>query len=198
MNRTDDWHKVHKKSRLLPIVLITCIVAAAAGLFLYGLRLGLNQSAAGSASNPVADPRSYVGQVVAMQNIQPVIEDGKIKVKLAEVIQAGIVGFTTENDRGDAVPMMVYITPSGRLNAGTAQCACGNSSFSLAGRAVVCDACRSTYDIEYLTYLSGAAICEKYPPTAMMPVVEDGIVEIEQQDVLRWRNQARENAGGVS
>lgn len=190
MNKPADMKARSKNRRLLPVFLIAGVVAVVAGLVLYALLAQPNLPADGETGIMVADARSYVGQVVYMQIIQPEIEDGKIKIPLAEVTQANIVGFTTTNDRGDPVPMMVYITPSGRLNASTAQCACGSCSFSLAGRTVVCDACRSTYDIENQSYLSGAAICARYPLTVMNPVVSDGVIEIDQQDALIWRNQA--------
>ena len=180
--------------RRLPVFLIAGVLTVVAGLVLYVLIAQPNLPAGGESGILVADARSYVGQIVYMQIVQPEIENGKIKIPLADVTQANIVGFTTANDQGEPVPIMVYIAPSGRLNASTAQCACGSCSFSLAGRAVVCAACRSTYDIENQSYLSGAAICAKYPLTVLKPVVSDGVVEIDQQEALIWRNLAGSNA----
>lgn len=178
---------MNKRSRLLLVSLTVVVGLSAVGWLIYAL-LSQPSPATGTLGDPVAAPRSYVGKVIQAQVMEPVVENGKVMLKLADVDQANIIRFELTNDLGDPVPMMVYITSSGRLYAGDALCACGCSEFSLAGKALVCSSCRSTYDIETQKYLSGAAICEQYPPTSMLPVVQDGLIVISQSKVLSWRN----------
>lgn len=180
---------MNKRSRLLLVSLITVAGLLAVGWLIYAL---LSQPNPATVGDPVAAPRSYIGKVVQAQVMEPVIENGKVMLKLTDVDQANIVRFELTNDLGDPVPMMVYITSSGRLYAGDSLCACGCSEFSLAGKALVCSSCRSTYDIENQKYLSGAAICEQYPPTSMQPAVQDGWITISQSKVLNWRNSQRQ------
>ena len=140
---------------------------------------------------PVAVPRSYVGRVVSMARVEPVVENGQIKLPLAEIDRNNIVFFELENDQGTLVPMMAYITPSGRLFAGSSMCEpCRGRTFSLAGETLVCDTCRTTYTIEDHRFISGAAICGSYAPVYMNPVVTNGMVVIDQQQVLSWRIRA--------
>ncbi|MBS3977950.1 MAG: DUF2318 domain-containing protein [Syntrophomonadaceae bacterium] len=140
---------------------------------------------------PVASPRSYVGRVVSMTPIKPVVSEGQIKFPLAIVDKYHIVFFELQNDQGFQVPLMAYITPTGRLFAGSSMCEpCRGRTFSLAGETLVCDTCRTTYTIEGRKFISGAAICGTYPPVDMNPVVKDGMVIIDQQKVLSWRIRA--------
>ena len=198
MSKSAAPGRAAKAIRPLTGVFLACVVLAAAGGLLYVLLAGPRQTAASDTGALVAEPRSYVGKVVPMQHIQPVIGNGQIRILLDEVIQAGIVGFSAQNDQGDPVPMMVYLQPSGHIKAGTAQCACGGDSFLLAGRAVVCDACRAAYDIDTLAYLSGAAICARYPLAPIDLHMADGVVAIAQKDVPGRRNQDQAETGATS
>jgi uncharacterized protein YbaR (Trm112 family) len=140
---------------------------------------------------PVAAPRSYVGRVVSMTRVTPVVENEQVKIPLAEIDRNNIVYFELENDQGTLVPLMAYITPSGRLFAGSSMCEpCRGRTFSLAGETLVCDNCRTTYTIEDHRFISGATICGSYAPVYMNPVVTDGMVVIDQQEVLSWRIRA--------
>ena len=165
------------------------IVLVAAG-FVFNAFFPLN-ARAGALGKPVAAPRSYVGKVEQMKTIQPVVENGKITFKLADVDKLNMVNFELKNNEGFLVPVMAYITSSGRLFAGSSLCECGSRKFFLAGEALVCSSCRTTYTIEDQKFISGAAIAGKYPPTSMKPVVENGTILIEQSEILNWRIRAK-------
>ena len=142
-------------------------------------------------AEPVAESRSYVGELISMTEVEPLIEDDMIKIPLAVVDGNSIVSFTVENDEGFAVPLMAYITPSGRLFAGSSMCEpCRGRTFSLAGETLVCDTCRTTYTIENHQFITGSTACGAYPPVYMEPQVEDGTINIELDKVLSWRIRA--------
>jgi hypothetical protein len=165
-------------------------VVAAAGFlaFLFFPRHAASPSS--TLGEPVAAARSYIGKVEQMTPIQPVVENGMIRFALSDVDKANIVSFEMENDERFLVPMMAYITSSGRLFVGCSLCACGGKTFSLAGKALVCDTCRSTYDIETQLFLAGVSLCRKYPPVPMKVTVANGRILLDRSNVLKWRNPA--------
>lgn len=139
----------------------------------------------------VATPRSYVGEFISMTPVEPVVEDGKVKIPLSVVEENSIVFFELENDEGTVVPLMAYITPSGRVFTGSSMCEpCRGRTFSLAGETLVCDVCRTTYTIEDHKFISGAQACGQYPPSYMEPVVENGLIVFDYAEVLNWRIRA--------
>jgi hypothetical protein len=174
---------------MLALLAVTLVIVGL-GVVLPGL-LRPNQADAEYLGEPVVAPRSYVGRVVSMTRVEPVVLEGQIKIPLATVDRHNIVFFELKNDQGILVPLMAYITPSGRLFAGSSMCEpCRGRTFSLAGETLVCDTCRTTYTIEDRKFISGAAICGTYPPVYMNPIVKDGMVIIDQQKVLSWRIRA--------
>jgi hypothetical protein len=137
---------------------------------------------------PVAETRSYIGKFISMTKVEPVIENSEIKISFADVDQNNIVFFEAENDEGTVVPLMAYITPTGRLFVGSSMCEpCRGRTFSLAGETLVCDTCRTTYTIEEHKFISGAVACGSYPPVNMNGRIEGGFVVIDQAEVLNWR-----------
>jgi len=99
--------------------------------------------------------------------------------------------FEIENNENQLVPLMMYITPSGRIFAGSSMCEpCRGRTFSLAGETLVCDTCKTTYNIETHEFISGSPTCGKYPPVNMSPIIEDGMVIIELEEVLNWKIRA--------
>jgi len=136
----------------------------------------------------VASPRSYIGEVISMTSVEPVIENNLIKIPLSQVSDNNIVSFEIANSEGELVPLMAYITPTGRLFAGSSMCEpCRGRTFSLAGETLLCDTCRTTYDIENHEFISGAYACGSYPPVNMNPRVEGDMIIIELEEVLNWR-----------
>lgn len=175
-----------QKSKL-PLIIGVVAIILAVGFFYLQLS-GTGQAQVEYFGEPVASPRSYVGKFISMTTVEPVIEDGKIKISFDEVEQNSIVYFEVENDEGTMVPLMAYITPSGRLFAGSSMCEpCRGRTFSLAGETLVCDTCRTTYTIEDHKFISGAVACGSYPPVNMNGTIVNGMVEIELQEVLSWR-----------
>ena len=175
----------------LPLVAVVIAIVIITSVFFY-FKMGSEGEAKGEYfGERVAEPRSYLGELYSMQNVEPVIEDGRIKVSLYEVDRNNIVYFEVENNEGFMVPLMAYITPTGHLFAGSSMCEpCGGNRFSLAGETLVCDLCRTTYTIEDHIFISGSAACGSYPPVYMNPVIEDGMVIIELNEVLNWRIRA--------
>ncbi len=178
-----------QKSRLPLIIGIMMVVVAVAFVYIQSNIRG--QAEGDYFGDPVTAPRSYLGQVVPMTSVEPLIEEGRIEIPFDKVTENNIVYFEVANDEGFLVPLMAYITPSGRLFAGSSMCEpCGGRTFSLAGETLVCDTCRTTYTIEEHKFLSGSPACGSYPPVNMNPVLENGMMVIDLQEVLNWRIRA--------
>lgn len=181
---------MQRPKRHIIYLLVVAVVAAGLGVTWLATRQA-GQPAVQYFGEPVAAPRSYVGRVISMTRVEPVLENGQIKISLGEIDKNNIVSFELENDQGTLVPLMAYITPSGRLFAGSSMCEpCRGRTYSLAGETLVCDTCRTTFTIEDHRFISGSAICGAFTPVYMHPVVSDGMVIIEQQQVLSWRVRA--------
>ncbi|AOY77469.1 Fe-S-containing protein [Clostridium formicaceticum] len=174
------------KSRLPLMIAACCAVLAVVVLFVV---LGASkQEEEKYFGDTVAASRSYVGEFISMTPIAPIVEDGQIKIALQDVDQNNIVFFEVENNEGDLVPLMAYITPSGRIFVGSSMCEpCRGRTFSLAGDTLVCDTCRTTYNIENHEFISGSSACGSYPPVNMNPEIQDEIIMIDLEEVLNWR-----------
>ena len=123
-----------------------------------------------------------------MTSIEPVVEDGKIIIPIDVIDEYNIVSFELENNENLLVPLMAYITPSGRLFVGSSMCEpCRGRTFTLAGETLVCDACRTTYDIEDHEFIAGSRTCGSYPPVNLNPKIEGDRVIIDLENVLTWR-----------
>lgn len=176
------------KTIVVTILLVAIIGVAIAGFFFSGSEAETDGSLLGE---PSALTRSYIGRVVSMTEIEPDITGEWVNISLSLLEEKDIVYFEVENDVGFMVPMMTYITPTGRIFAGSSMCEpCEGRYFSLAGETLVCDTCRTTYTIEGREFISGSQDCGSYPPVAMRTKVENGIVSIALEDILAWRIRA--------
>jgi hypothetical protein len=174
-----------RKPLLIAILLVAVIGTVAAGLLLRGP--GAEDDGA-YFGEPAVQTRSYIGRVVPMTAIEPLIEGGWVSIPLTLLEENDIVYFEVENNEGFLVPLMAYITPSGRIFTGSSMCEpCQGRSFFLAGETLVCETCRTTYTIESHEFISGSQDCGRYPPVYMQPVIENGMVSIALEDILQWQ-----------
>ncbi len=177
-----------KEKSKWPILLGALLVVLAAAFALYQHTTTPAQADKGYFGEPVTSPRSYLGRVVSMTPVEPVIAGDEIRIPFSEVEEMGIVYFEVANDEGFLVPLMAYITPSGRIFAGSSMCEpCLGRTFSLAGETLVCDNCRTTYTIESHEFISGSVACGSYPPVNMQATLQGDMLIIPLQEVLEWR-----------
>jgi len=174
-------HSNNKKNRKIPVSIFLVLFAVVVILIYLGVSSKTPQS--DLPGKVVAEPRSYIGKIEQAQTIQPDFNDGQVRIELADVDRLNIVDFELSNNKGEIVPVMAYITSSGRLFVGNSICACGGIKFSLAGEVLVCDSCRTTFTIEDQKFMSGSVTAGKNPPARIKSVVENGMIVIEQSDV---------------
>ena len=184
-NKKEQFTNPQKNKKPFIVGGIGIAVGAAILFFIFG---GGQKEDKNYFGDPVLAQRSYIGEVVATTKIDPVIENGQIMIPLDVVDQNNNISFEIENDEGFLVPIMVYVTPTGRIFAGSSMCEpCRGRTFSLGGETLICDTCRTTYTIEDQQFISGAKVCGEYPPVNMNPKIENNRVIIELEEVLTWR-----------
>lgn len=199
MAKKDDFSSTGKREQFtgkdrnkLPLLVAIAVVSIAVVVGVILLTGGKSEQPLSFAfGEPQADTRTYMGRVVSMTRVE-VENDGDYASIPLEVLESSdIVYFEVENREGFMVPLMAYITPSGRIFSGSSMCEpCQGRYFSLAGETLVCDTCRTTYTIESHEFISGSTDCGSYPPVYMEPVVENGMVSIAMQDILNWEIRA--------
>lgn len=163
-------------------VAVSLVLLAVAAFFIYQ-GISSKDPQASASGTVVAAPRSYVGRVEQATHIQPDLTADKVSISLADVDRLSIVDFEWKNQKGDPVPVMAYISSSGSLFVGYSLCGCGGTEFFLAGEALVCSTCRTTFTIENQKFMSGSTTAGKNPPARIKSVVENGMIVIKQADL---------------
>jgi hypothetical protein len=180
--------KGSKKSLFAVILTVLILGAATAGIALNNSENATDVSYSGEQS---AETRSYIGRVVPMTSVEPSVGENLVSIPLDLLEEKDIVYFEVENNEGFLVPLMAYITPSGRIFTGSSMCEpCGGRYFSLAGETLVCDTCRTTYTIEDRVFISGSKACGSFPPVYMSSSVENGLINIDLEEIREWRIRA--------
>ena len=176
----ENLESLQKNKKKLVIIFL---VVAIAVVFLIYLTSILSNPKASLSSEVVVEPRSYIGKIEKAKTIQPVVINGKAKINLSDVDKLNIAYFELSDLKGDLLPLMAYITSSGRLFVGHSVCACGSHGFFLAGEVLVCESCRTTFTIEDQKFVSGSTTAGKNPPSRIKSVIENGVIVIEQSDL---------------
>lgn len=185
-NKKEQFTSQQKSKR--PIIVVVVLAIIAAGIAIFFITNKKVEEDSNYFGEPVADTRSYIGEVISMTRITPELKDGNVVFPLDEVDNNNIVYFELENSENELVPLMAYITPSGRLFVGSSMCEpCRGRTFSLAGETLVCDTCKTTYNIETHEFITGVEVCGQLPPMYMNPKVENGNVIIDYNEILNWR-----------
>lgn len=139
------------------------------------------------AGEPVASEREYA-QEVSMTEVEVEREGGDLILPLDLVEESGIVTFEVEGDYAEAVPVMAYITPTGRLFTGISLCEpCGAETYSLHRDILICGQCSTTYDIETREGLEGSTVCMEHPPLELDHQLTDGKIRIPAEQVTGWQ-----------
>ncbi len=188
LDKREQFTNPKKSKSSLVIGAFSVFLVIVALVFMFGSNKKEDENYFGAS---IVAERSYVGEFISMTKVEPVIENGQIKIPLGVVDENNIISFEIENDEKLLVPLMAYITPTGRLFVGSSMCEpCRGRTFSLAGETLVCDTCRTTYNVEDHQFISGAKACGEYPPVNMNPKVEDNMITIELDEVLNWRSRS--------
>jgi len=139
----------------------------------------------GTLRSPVMENVSYQGRSVAMTKVAAVIGNGAVEVPVDLVKEKKLVYFEYQRTDG-RIPLLAYITPSGKLVTAVSVCEpCNSASFHIEGNEMVCNACFTRWNLETLKGISGG--CLNYPPDVLPHSVREGKAMIKEIDVMNWK-----------
>ncbi len=173
-----------KKPYWIPLALGIIVIA------LIGVGYWIIQGKTASASKVSSQPRikgkfDYTGQTITMADISAKVSGGKISIPLDVVKEKKLIRFEYESN-GVKIPLLAYITPSGRVITAISMCEpCRSTRFHINGNKLVCNACYTEWDIETLKGIQGG--CLSYPPDAIQSTIEGDKILIDEKVVSQWR-----------
>lgn len=146
---------------------------------------GRSNSLAGA---QVVDGVEYNQQTNEMKPVSSVVRNGVIELPLQAIKDNKLVSFSYRAGATE-VPLLAYITPSGKLVTAVSMCEpCRSTKFHIEGDILVCNSCGTRWELETLRGISGG--CLGYPPDALGNKVQGENVLIKVQDVLNWKPRA--------
>jgi hypothetical protein len=173
-----------RKSYWIAISLgVIAVVLAGVG---YGLIQGDSAADSRVSSQPKVSGRvDYAGQRIAMTDIQAKVEKGRISIPLDMVKEKKMVRFEYENNT-IRVPLLSYITPSGRVVTAVSMCEpCRSTRFHMEDKKLVCNACNTEWNLETLKGIQGG--CLNYPPDVIPSTIEKDRIQIDEKFITQWK-----------
>lgn len=134
----------------------------------------------------------YKNEKIEMTDVKPVIENGLVKLSLSDLEKNHIEyamydpNFDVGNNQ-KGLPIMAYITPSGRVMVTSSFCEpCYSRRFHIEGDELVCNTCYTHWALEDLTGLNGG--CTKYPPQQLKYTVDksNDTIVIKEANLKAW------------
>jgi hypothetical protein len=170
------------------------VVVVALGAFL-GIWFGTRAPEAGG-QVVQQNGADYSGGKVAMTVLDDAtVAGGNLQIPIADVTAKKIVGVlynrTTPmpdgyNDiKGNALPLLAYVAPSGRLVVASSLCEpCHSYEFHIEGTDLVCNSCGTRWDLNTLEGKSGG--CLSYPPNELKATVAGGTLSVPTGQLESW------------
>lgn len=172
-----------KKFPLVKIIVI--LLVAAIPLAWFVLRNSSEASSGSVAGTQVTEKVSYKNQNIRMTTVDAVAGSGYIEIP-SEIVKEKKIVYFEYNKGGKQVPLMAYITPSGKLVTAVSMCEpCRSTKFHIEGDEMVCNACGTRWTLEGLQGVSGG--CLAYPPDVVAHTLEGGKVKIQDTIILGWK-----------
>jgi len=171
-----------RKHHWVPISLaVVAVVLAGVG---YWLIKGDSAADPRVSSQPkVSEKVDYAGQTIRMTDIQAKEENGKISIPLDVVKEKKMVRFEYQGNR---VPLLAYITPSGRVVTAVSMCEpCRSTRFHINDKKIVCNACGTEWTLDTLKGIQGG--CLNYPPDVIPSTIEKNRIQIDEKNITQWK-----------
>ncbi len=156
------------------------IVVLATGLFYF-----LQKGGQDNVGQKIDASASYDNQNVEMTQISSEVKDGQITIPVSEVKANKLVSF--EYKGAETIPLLAYISPSGKLVAAVSMCEpCNSIKFHIQDNNLVCNACGTIWNLDTLQGISGG--CLDYPPDILENTqVGEELIVIDESEVSNWK-----------
>ena len=172
-----------KKPYWVSISLAAAAILVVVGYWVVQDNKGANPKV--SSQSKVSDKVDYAGQSVRMTDIQASVEKGIISIPLDVVKEKKMVRFEYENN-GYRMPLLAYLTPSGRLVTAVSLCEpCRSTRFHIEDKKIICNACATEWNLETLKGIQGG--CLNYPPDVIPSTIEKDRIQIDEKSVTQWK-----------
>ena len=173
-----------RKNFWIPISLVAiAIVLVGVGYWVIQRNTGGNPKV--SSQPQVTGAVNYAGQSIQMADIQAKVVNGKISIPIDVVKEKKMVRFEYEAN-GVKVPLLSYITQSGRVITAVSMCEpCRSTRFHISDKTIVCNACATEWNLETLKGIQGG--CLNYPPDVIPSTLENGQLLIDEKIVTQWK-----------
>jgi nitrite reductase/ring-hydroxylating ferredoxin subunit len=160
---------------------VLAIILAGTGYWIIDGNTGSNPKV--STQPKLNEKVDYAGQPVRMTDIQAKVENGKISIPLDELKEKKMVRFEYQ---GNGVPLLAYLTPSGRVVTAVSMCEpCRSTRFHINDKKIVCNACGTEWNLETLKGIQGG--CLNYPPDVIPSTIAKDRIQIDEKIVTQWR-----------
>ena len=117
--------------------------------------------------------------------ISVVIENASLNFPLSLLREHKMLEFEYTYE-GTTVPLMAYLTSSGKIVTSVRMCEpCNSKSFRIEGKEMACGNCETRWKLDNLEGIQGA--CQKYPPDPIPSQVIDGRVVISEATIRKWK-----------
>lgn len=137
-----------------------------------------------TSGSQVMESVKYQNQSISMTKVAAIVEKGLVEVAVDLVKEKKLVYFEYQRKDG-RIPLLAYITPSGKLVTAVSVCEpCNSTSFHIEGNQMVCNACFTRWDLENLKGISGG--CLNYPPDVLPHSIQGGKLMIKETDLQNW------------
>lgn len=184
----DKKEKVLGEKKKKPYWVPISLAAAAAILVVVGYWVVQGNTGANpkvSSQPKVSEKVDYSGQTIRMTDIQARVENGIISIPLDVVKEKKMVRFEYENN-GYRMPLLAYLTPSGRLVTAVSLCEpCRSTRFHIEDKKIICNACATEWNLETLKGIQGG--CLNYPPDVIPSTIEKDRIQIDEKSVTQWK-----------
>lgn len=172
-----------KKFPLVKVIVI--LLVAAIPLAWFALRNSPEAVSGSISGTQVLEKVSYKSQNIRMTPVDSVAGSGTIEIPV-EIVKDKKIVYFEYNTGGKQVPLMAYITSSGKLVTAVSMCEpCRSTKFHIEGDEMVCNACGTRWTLEGLQGISGG--CLAYPPDVVAHTIEGGKVKIQETVILGWK-----------
>ena len=144
---------------------------------------------------PKVQPVTYTA-VTQMTDVVADAKTAQLSVSLADVTTNKIVYFEYAKAGGEAIPMIAYVKPSGKLFVGVSYCIpCkGKKQFVDADGTLTCSSCGTKRDLETGVGIGGA--CRLYPLDEVAAKIVGDKLVIDKSILDKWTPQPQDRKVG--
>jgi uncharacterized protein len=180
-----------KKVGIATVSIVVIAVAVFVGIRLYNNSAEAGGPVVSQGGATYAQTPLQMSPLTSAQNTGA----GTITLSVAELTGKKIGGFVYSRStpmpagydsiKGNGLPLLAYVAPSGRLVVATSMCEpCRSYDFHIEGDQLVCNTCFTRWDLNTLKGVSGG--CLAYPPKEVTTTVQGDLIQIQPSELEAW------------